>query len=95
MSRNILRRNFVNPYAEQNALVPGAQFLEEVAPNRSLPGLPSSAGKMYLPVDVWRRRHYASDEDGWITVRRRYNKRRWAGRRKQQAPVTEQTAPVS
>jgi hypothetical protein len=80
------------------SVVPGGIFLEDVAPNRSLPGIRSSEGRWYAPYDVMRdlhRRPYASDEDGWTTVRHRrriYRKNaRWAG----SAPVVVAEATVT
>jgi len=61
--------HYVNPYAAQNSRVVGARFLEEVAPNRPLPGIPPADGKVYIPLDMIRTRGpYRDDDDGWTKV---------------------------
>jgi hypothetical protein len=71
--------------------VPGDIFLEETAPNRSLPGIQSSDGRWYAPLDIIlsNRRAYANDNDGWTTVRRQ---RRNRHRRSKPVVVAEATA---
>jgi hypothetical protein len=44
----------------------GADFLEERAVLRSLPGVATSHRNGYMPVDIARNPRYQSDEDGWI-----------------------------
>ena len=60
---------YVNPYAEQNNKIPGHRFITDRVPNVGLPGIPSTEGKVYVPLDMIRTRGpYASDDDGWIKV---------------------------
>ncbi len=46
----------------------GADFLEEHAANRSLPGILPYRGAAYLTMDVALNPSYQSEEDGWIHV---------------------------
>lgn len=75
MSKNLPSTRVNNPYDEQNARIPGHMFLEDYAPNRALPGVPSAEGKFYVPLDVFRRRSYNSDKDGWIKVVKKHQRR--------------------
>lgn len=52
---------------DPDRVIHGADFLEEHATNRSLPGIPPYAGASYLTTDVAAAQvDYKSEEDGWI-----------------------------
>ena len=52
---------------DPDRVIHGADFLEEHATNRSLPGIPPYAGASYLTTDVAAAQvRYKSEEDGWI-----------------------------
>jgi hypothetical protein len=76
MSTNKRSPHFVNPYAEQNARIPGYRPTPDHVPNIALPGLPSAEGKIYIPLDMIPRRPYKDDEDGWTKVVSKNNRRR-------------------
>jgi hypothetical protein len=67
-STNKRSPGYVNPYAEQNARIPGYRFTTEEVKNVPLPGIPSSEGKFYIPLDMIPRRSYRDDDDGWTKV---------------------------
>ena len=79
-------RLVINPYAEQNNRIPGHTFIAEHLTTVALPGIPSSEGKWYAPLDIIMavpKRPYKDDADGWTKVarkRRRYNRNSgWVG----------------
>lgn len=77
------RKTNTNPYDEQNARVVGHRFITENVANTSLPGIPSAAGKFYIPLDMIPHRSYKDDNDGWTKVVNKKKGRRnggWIGR---------------
>lgn len=72
---------WVNPYAEQNAKIPGylpTSYGEEV-PNTPLPGIIKPKSEWYAPLDVLMsisRRAYRDENDGWTKVVSKRQRRR-------------------
>ena len=53
---------------DPDRVIHGADFLEEHAANRCLPGIPPYRGATYLTTDVASNPSYQSEEEGWIHV---------------------------
>jgi hypothetical protein len=81
MSRNIVKRpvGWINPYAEQNAKIPGYFHAEGPVLNTPLPGIRKPASEWYAPLDVLlaiSRRPYTNENDGWTKVVSKRQRRR-------------------